>query len=237
MKRISVCMPMYNGERYLEAQLLSILDQLDESDEIIISDDGSTDGSRACIEAMQDRRIRIIQGPGAGNPSKNVLNALNAAEGNYIFLADQDDVWMPNKVSTVLEQLKSYDLVVHNCTVTNEHLEVIAHSFFDLHGSRPGFWQNWWRNHFLGCCMAFRREVLNKALPFPAAIPMHDSWLGLVATAWYRTTFIPETLLLYRRHGQNASSTSAPSTNSFLAKLTDRFWLLSGFILTLWRSK
>lgn len=237
MKRISVCIPLFNGEKYIAAQLQSILSQLDESDEVIVSDDGSTDGSRAAIEALHDSRIKIIDGPCLGNPAQNVANALLAAQGNYLFLADQDDVWMPNKVVLVLEQLKHFDLVLHDCQVTNEKLEVLFPSFFEMHGSRPGFWQNWWRNHFLGCCMAFRREILNKALPFPQPLPMHDSWLGLVASAWYSVTFIPEPLLLYRRHGQNASTTSAPSSRNKMAQISDRFWLLTGFIYTLWRRK
>lgn len=237
MKRISVCIPMYNGERFLLAQLESIMAQLDESDEVIVSDDGSTDGSRALVTALNDPRIAVVEGPKAGNPAQNVAHALSKAQGNYIFLADQDDVWLPNKVAVVLEQLKYYDLVLHNCRVTNENLEPIVSSFFEQHGSVPGFWNNWWRNHFLGCCMAFRREVLNKALPFPRPLPMHDSWLGLVASAWYRVGFIQEPLLLYRRHGSNASSTSAPSSRSFTAQLADRFWLLIGFTYTLWRRK
>lgn len=237
MKRISVCIPLYNGEQYISAQLQSILSQLDESDEVIISDDGSTDESRARILALQDPRVKIIDGPCQGSPAQNVSNALRAAQGSYLFLADQDDVWMPNKVVTVLEQLKRYDLVLHDCQVTDEKLDVLFPSFFEMHGSRPGFWQNWWRNHFLGCCMAFRREILHKALPFPQSLPMHDSWLGLVASAWYSVTFIPEPLLLYRRHGRNASSTSSPSTRKKMDQFMDRFWLLSGFALTLWRRK
>lgn len=237
MKRISVCIPIFNGERYLLAQLQSILAQLDENDEVIISDDGSTDGSRGLLATMNNPRIVIVEGPKAGNPALNMAHALSKAQGNYIFLADQDDVWLPNKVTVVLEQLKQFDLVLHNCSITNENLEITVDSFFEQHGSVPGFWNNWLRNHFLGCCMAFKREILNKALPFPQQLPMHDSWLGLVASAWYRVGFINEPLLLYRRHGSNASTTSAPSSSSFINKIGDRFWLLIGFTYTLWRRK
>lgn len=237
MKRISVCMPLYNGEAFLEAQLRSILSQLDESDEVIVSDDGSTDRSRQIIADLADARIRIITGPGRGNPTYNVENALKAALGNYIFLADQDDVWLPGKVARMLAALKQADLVLHDCSVVDAELNMLAPSFFALHGTKPGFWANWWRNHFLGCCMAFRKEVLHKALPFPQPLPMHDSWLGLVASAWFTVALVHEPLLRYRRHGANASTTSAASGSSLWQKLVHRWWLLQAFIPTLWRKK
>lgn len=230
-------MPLYNGLPYLHAQVESILYQLSANDELVISDDGSTDGSLAWLGSLNDPRIRILQGVPARHPSYNLEKALHAARGTYILLADQDDVWLPGKVDQMLDALQHHTLVVHDCSVTDEHLQIQIPSFMEAHGSGPGFWKNLTRNSFLGCCMGFRRTLLTKALPFPRPLPMHDSWLGLVASAWFEVAFLPVPLLLYRRHGANASSTSAPSAYGFWAKMQHRWWLIQGLIYTLWRKK
>lgn len=237
MTRVSVCMPVYNGMPYLKEQVESILFQLEANDELVISDDGSTDDGLAWIQSLQDARIRILQGIPARNPSFNLEKALHEARGEYILLADQDDLWLPGKVDEMLVALQHHTLVVHDCSVTDENLQVKVPSFMAAHGSRVGFWSNLTRNSFLGCCMGFRRTLLKKALPFPRPLPMHDSWLGLVASAWFDVAFLPVPLLLYRRHGANASSTSAPSAYGFLAQLQHRWWLIKGLIYTLWRKK
>lgn len=235
MIRVSVCMPLYNGLPYVKEQLNSILAQLAPNDEVVVSDDGSTDESLAWLGSLNDPRIRILQGKPARHPSYNLEKALNAARGEYILLADQDDVWLPGKVNQMLEALQHHSLVVHDCSVTDESLQIQVPSFMAHHGSSAGFWKNLIKNSFLGCCMGFRRSILKKALPFPRPLPMHDSWLGLVATVWFEVTFLPVPLLLYRRHGANASSTSAPSAHGLLTKMQHRWWLIKGLIYTLWR--
>ena len=235
MKRVSVCMPVYNGGRFLRAQLDSILPQLDASDEVVISDDGSTDDSLAVIRSYGDPRIRLLKGEKSAHPSYNLERSLRAAHGNYIFLADQDDVWQADKLVTVLEALKRYDLVVHDATVVDENLLPLHASFYALHGSKAGFWSNFVRNSFLGCSMAFRRELLQKALPFPRPIPMHDQWLGMLGLLWFRVGFLPDNLLLYRRHGTNASSTAAASRHTFFQQLSFRFWLGMGLLRSIFR--
>ena len=96
---ISVCVAAFNGEKYIEEQILSVLRNLDSQDEIIISDDGSSDRTRRIVDdlAEKDRRIRIIDGPRKGL-IKNFENAIVHSKGDIIFLCDQDDIWMNNKV-------------------------------------------------------------------------------------------------------------------------------------------
>ncbi|WP_289686954.1 glycosyltransferase, partial [Faecalibaculum rodentium] len=90
-RRVSVVMAACNGEEFIEAQIASIIQQLDERDELVISLDPSTDRTESLISGFQDQRIRLLKGPGQGVVS-NVENGLNAAHGDYIFLADQDDI-------------------------------------------------------------------------------------------------------------------------------------------------
>lgn len=213
MKRISVAMISYQGAKYIEEQLDTILVTLGEEDEVVISDDGSTDGTREILTRyqQQDARVRMIDGPKAGVKA-NVENALRACEGSYIFLADQDDIWMPDKVEKVMAAFETHGvgLVVHDAIVTDGACrEVILESFYSLKGSGAGVLKNIWRNTYIGCCMAFKRELLDEVLPIPNYIEMHDQWIGVINDQLKRgTSFIPDKLIKYRRHGNNASGMS-----------------------------
>lgn len=213
MKRISVAMISYQGEKYIEEQLDSILAILGPEDEVIISDDGSTDRTREILVhyESQDERVRMIDGPKAG-VKKNVENALRACEGEYIFLADQDDIWMSEKVECVMKAFKQNGagLVVHDAIVTDGNCRnVILDSFYSLKSSGSGVVKNIWRNTYIGCCMAFKRDILEEVLPIPNYIEMHDQWIGVINDQLKRgTIFIPEKLIKYRRHGHNASEMS-----------------------------
>ena len=213
VKRISVAMISYQGEKYIEEQLDSILAILGPRDEVIISDDGSTDRTREILVRYesQDERVRMINGPKAG-VKKNVENALRACEGEYIFLADQDDIWMPEKVECVLNAFKQdgVGLVVHDAIVTDGSCQnVILESFYSLKESGAGVIKNIWRNTYIGCCMAFKRDILEEVLPIPDYIEMHDQWIGVINDQLkWGTSFIPQKLIKYRRHGNNASEMS-----------------------------
>lgn len=222
---ISVCIATYNGELYIKEQLDSILCQLGEEDEVIVSDDGSTDRTLDIIAAFGDRRIRILHNVCHGFVH-NFENALTQAHGDYIFLSDQDDVWFSNKVERCLQLLRHYLAVNHNSILVDGNGNDLNVDFFTLHRSKGGFWQTVWRNSYSGCCMAFRRELLEWALPFPPKIASHDIWLGLVAEKKGDTCFLNEPLLRYRRHNANASSTSDKSRLSFGEKLKYRSYML-----------
>lgn len=206
---VSVCVATYNGARFIAAQLASILASPLVT-EVLVSDDGSTDGTIEVIQSFQDERLRVLAGPGAGL-IRNYEALLSQAGGEYIFLADQDDVWLPGKVVQMLMHLATADLAVSDCVVVDDQLRTLDPSFFALRGSGPGLLHNLVRNGYLGCCIAFRRRLLQHALPFPARIPMHDWWLGLIAEAYGRVVFAGQQLVLYRRHGGNVSSTAGRS--------------------------
>lgn len=210
MTRVSVAMAVYNGEKYLAQQLDSILQQLGKKDEIVISDDGSTDHTTRLIESYieHDPRIHLTKGPGLGT-KQNIACALSKVTGTYIFLADQDDVWKPDKVRRVLQTFREYrcHVVVHDCIVTEADLEqVIYPSFFEYRGSGCGMWRNIWKNKYIGCCMALHRDLLPYILPIPDDIQMHDQWIGVI-NDMHRggCVFLKEPLLYYRRHDGNVS--------------------------------
>lgn len=221
-------MATYNGELYISEQISSILAQLGPDDEVIVSDDGSADSTVAIIRSFEDPRISIIQGPAIGSVMKNFESALCYANGKYIFLCDQDDTWLPDKVQHVTALLVEYDLVLTDCKVVDQVGQIIHDSFFKLRGSQPGFFKNLFKNSYIGCCMAFRREVLSYALPFPTSIHMHDWWIGLLVERLGHVYFYPRPLIAYRRHGNNASRTGE-QTYHWKRQLSNRL-ILAWFI-------
>lgn len=198
----SVCIATYNGEKFIAEQLTSILGQIAPNDEVIISDDGSTDSTCAIIESFGDQRITLLHN-NAHNFKHNFINALQHARGKYIFLSDQDDVWLPNKYEICCNYLTQYDLVVTDNIITDTNLNTIHPSFFAFYKSGKGILKNAIRNTYFGACMAFRHDVLDLALPIPQTNEIgHDIWIGLVAEIVGTVYFIPQPLLLYRRHSQ-----------------------------------
>ncbi|MDR2361192.1 MAG: glycosyltransferase family 2 protein [Prevotellaceae bacterium] len=233
---ISVCIATHNGEKYIKAQLDSILCQLEGEDEVIISDDHSGDHTIDIITHYNDQRIQIYRNERRRGVIGNFENALNHAKGDFIFLADQDDVWKENKVRECMENLKNDALVISDCAVVDTDLKLIHPSFFAHNHTRKGLVQNVRHNSYIGCCMAFRRILLQHCLPFPKQIPMHDIWIGFVAGLFHTTCFIPQVLVLYRRHGDNITSTSRRSDNSMWKKIIFR-WNLIRYIPLLFLRK
>ena len=228
--KISVCIATYNGEKYLKEQFDSILSQLSDEDEIIISDDSSTDKTLAIIDSYHDKRIRVFPNQKFHSPIFNFENALKHARGDYIFLSDQDDVWECDKVKIILPYLSRYSLVVSNCSIMDKDGILIREAYFNDNMQKGGVLRNIVHNNYLGCCMAFRKEVLRVALPFPAKIAMHDIWLGLCASAFFSTIFIPDKLIRYRRHGNNASDTAGTSSLPWLYRINYRIYFLSQLV-------
>ena len=236
---ISVCMAVYNGEKYIYQQIESILAQLTSSDEIVVSDDGSSDKTLEIIQSFDDTRIVLIFNTSRRGLVKNIENALLHARGDHIFLADQDDVWVSNRVSAVIPLLRVYDLVISDCYVVDSALNILKDSLFQINNSSPGFVKNLIKNSYVGCCMAFNKKIFTSVLPFPSYIPMHDWWIGLVCDYRYKTCFINDKLVYYRRHFSNISDTASSSTNSFFLKIRWRMLLVIAlfdrFVLSLIR--
>jgi len=224
--RVSVCMATRNGERFIAQQIASILCQLGCNDELVISDDGSSDTTSMIIAACGDPRVRLLYNPEPGSPVRNFEHALRYAQGEYIFLADQDDLWESDKIKVQTGLLATYDAVVSDCCLIDASGELLADSFFALRGSGKGFWKNLYKNSYLGCCMAFRRRILEQALPFPANIAMHDIWIGLIAERFGTTCFCPDRLVRYRRHGATVTQTGSKSPLSVARQLSYRLYML-----------
>lgn len=206
-EKVSVAMATYNGEKYIKEQIETILNNLDDKDELVISDDGSSDMTIEIINKINDKRIKLLEGPRKGL-KKNFENAIKNTTGDVIFLSDQDDIWMENKVEKVLECFNNnnYILIQHDAVVVDENDKVIYESFAEHRKVKTGVIKNLIKNSYHGCCIAFRKELIKEILPIPDNVYLHDEWIGIVAELNGKTYFLDEKLIKYRRHSENTSS-------------------------------
>lgn len=232
---ISVCMPTFNGGQFIKEQVESILIQLDSDDELIISDDGSTDDTLSILKNLKDNRIKIYHHEQPKNPYKGALrnvyilnrnmeNALKYAKGDFIFFADQDDIWKENKVFECLNVLNKHTLYRHNYIPINSSSQLIDEPLIEI--NKPNLLTILYKPRFKGCCIAFRKELLEKALPFPNFPVEYDTWLGLCALKLGNIKFSNQRLIFYRKHKNNLSPADNKSPNSFWVKLKRRFYIL-----------
>ena len=224
---VSVAMATYNGEKYLLEQVESILSQLEDGDELVIGDDGSTDKTFEIISKVADRdkRVRVLQGNNLGVIG-NFERIIKECNNELIFLSDQDDVWVTNKVEVVKEHFlgeEDLTLLMSDLVVVDKELKVIHQSYMKVKGCSVGIHKNIVKNGYVGCALAFRKKLKPIILPFPKGIPMHDQWIGVLAEVVGRAKMIEDKLVLYRRYGDNA--TSLISNSSFLEKVTWRMKL------------
>lgn len=223
--KISVAMAYYNGGKYIRQQMESILSQLKKEDELIISVDGAADGSDKLLKewAAEDCRIQLIDGPGKG-VVRNFENALTHCKGDIIFLSDQDDVWMEDKVKKILKGFERSNvlLILHNgILIDDKGQELEGETLFEIRNSGTGVWKNFIKNSYIGCCMAFRKELLPVIIPIPEKMYMHDYWIGAAAEYMGRGALIKEPLIGYRRHGENVTQMQHGSLSFMLKKRMD----------------
>lgn len=231
--RISVCMATYNGDRFIRQQLTSILPQMSNDDELVLVDDASMDATVSVAEGFADRRIRILKQAHNRGVIKTFERALQEARGDILFLSDQDDVWRLDKISKVKGMFSAHpdlSLVLSDSSIVDGDGRIISETRFQSGRFHPGAMQNFVRNRYLGCAMAFRRSLLDYCLPFPADIPMHDMWIGIVNQFVGKTGFIDEPLMSYRRHENNTS----PQTHAPLGQMIRWRWALAKNLALLW---
>lgn len=238
---ISVCIPTYNGAKYIKDQINSILPQLSSNDEIIISDNYSTDDTLDVIKEINDPRIKVFSFRPEENRksmssilakvSLNVQNALSKATGDYIFLSDQDDIWLDGRVSSALPLLKSEvpTIVVCNCKVVDENDKTLIESYFSYIKPSASIIRTMLKSSFHGCCMAFNRLVVTKASPFPQYAIGHDLWLGIIGAYYGKVHFLNQPLVLYRRHSSTVTTTGFASTRSLYDKIKYRLLIVASF--------
>ncbi|WP_111608877.1 MULTISPECIES: glycosyltransferase family 2 protein [Marinomonas] len=231
---IQILLATYNGAKYLEAQLDSLLSQTYTDWTLIAHDDGSTDKTCDILRAYQSQYPDIIEiledGVTFGCARDNFTYLLEASTAEYVMFCDQDDVWLPEKIAKTfytMQQLeglhKGLPIVVHtDLMVVDESLGSIAPSMFDYQGlnrSIDGLLQILAKNTVTGCTMMINRRAISSALPMSACAVMHDWWIAAnVIKQQGVIGFIDESLIQYRQHSSNSVGTKKNSILGFMLR-------------------
>jgi len=233
--QVSVCMAAYNGAQFILIQIRSILDQLEASDELIIVDDCSSDRTCELVESLGESRIHLIRHSRNLGVTQTFEDALRTASGSIIFLSDQDDIWLPDKVTTVLQAFSlnpDITLVISDAAMIDQDGVKRSESHYALRGRfKDGFLANVIQCKYLGCTMAFRAALLRNALPFPRSKTIfHDLWLGVAnRLAGGKTHYLTDTLVSYRRHAGTLTGISRLSLRRQATIRLHLLWAAAGF--------
>ncbi|MCM2536046.1 glycosyltransferase family 2 protein [Neobacillus pocheonensis] len=227
--RLSVCMATYNGAEFVVRQLDTVLKQLGPDDEVIVVDDRSKDNTVQLIKDTYGSRVQVTVNDQNVGAIKSFEKAISLAQGDILFLCDQDDLWEDEKVKTVLKAFEEQgaELVLHDAYVVDGKLDIIHPSWNDYNHNNinQGIVGNILKNAYTGAFMAFKREIVPLILPFPASIEMHDQWIALVCMMKKKkVVFINRPLMKYVRHGGNVTGMKK---RSLTAQLKGRLRMIS----------
>ena len=239
---VSVAMATCNGARWLREQLDSIYAQTWPRLEVVVSDDASTDGTVEILARYAgERGLRYEVNPARLGLVKNFERALSLCRGAYVALADQDDVWKPHKIQTLIERLGDATLAYGNNQeyfaagsgqrVDPRYDEIrFARAFGSGHPTRYLLAENWVVSHTI----LFRRELIAHALPIPPHQAFHDGWLALVASKLGGIVYVDEHLQIYRVH---EASLTYPRPEERARQESLLRALLSGRFRAAWRRR
>lgn len=227
--KISIALASYNGEEFIEAQLLSFSKQSRLPDELIVVDDGSTDGTEQIVRNFalsSPFPVQFFRNTTKLGYCGNFNTALSKTSGDLVFLSDQDDYWMPNKIGYIEELAKKFPaalMIMNDAELTDKNLSPLGFTK-QTQLSSAGFPLS---DFVMGCCSAVRRELLDIALPVPEGFHAHDLWLSVISEALNAKLIDRKILQLYRRHDNNESTFVANSTrkisraSAYIRKLSE----------------
>lgn len=220
MEKIAILLATYNGEQYLKEMLDSLCAQTFQEFVCYVHDDGSTDGTFDLLTGwarLHPGKYCFLDGPAQGSPQANFLWMLSQVEADYYMFADQDDVWLPEKIEKTVGKMMEVEAQVDGpaCVFTdmyvvNENLQVLDNSFIRYIGRNPeriGLGQLLLENPAAGCTQLFNRRLRDLALQLQDihAIEMHDAWVLALAATFGKNYIglVDEPLVYYRQHGDN----------------------------------
>ena len=215
MEKVDILLATYNGEKYLEAQLDSILSQTYTNFRLLISDDSSTDSTKDILEKYKkiDNRIEVFYQENNLGVVKNFEFLLNKVENRYYMLSDQDDIWKEEKIEKSVNKLEETGagLVYSDLEVVDENLNVIYESYWKLKGftkraNKYNTFESFYLNNYVtGCTIISRKEFIKDILPLPnsSKYVLHDYWITLIVSQKSKIVSIKEPLIKYRQHKNN----------------------------------
>jgi glycosyltransferase involved in cell wall biosynthesis len=209
---VSIVMGTYNGEKYLREQLESIYGQTYQNIEVIICDDSSTDGTVKILSEFS-REFGLTYYVNKANLGlvRNYEKALSLAKGDYLALADQDDIWYPGKIELLLDNIGTYSLIHSSVHVIDGNGnpngdEFVVSEYSRDHTNKTNFSDFLETAWVLGCTSLIEKSLLEKSLPFPEGVMFHDWWLTMAAIKLGRgIKYIHKPTIKYRQYGGNTA--------------------------------
>jgi glycosyltransferase involved in cell wall biosynthesis len=224
---LSIAMATYNGEKYVQEQIDSILEQTYRDFELIICDDCSTDNTLKVIQEFcsNDVRIYVYKNEKRLGYIKNFEKALCLCHGDYIALSDQDDIWEPTHLEFLYKNIGESLLICSNALLVdtnnislNSTMKDVIHIKYIPCDHHLIFQRLLYMNFAQGSSMLISRELLDKAVPFPFEIP-HDYWLAIVAASESKLVYSDFITLRYRQHtGNITDNKKTPPLKRFFSK-------------------
>ncbi|HIS69392.1 MAG TPA: glycosyltransferase family 2 protein [Candidatus Gallacutalibacter stercoravium] len=215
---VDILMAVYNGQRYVEEQLQSILNQTVRDWRLIIQDDASSDDTWEVVQRYASRYPKQIlalrRGSNSGSARCNFFDLMKHAQGEYVMFSDHDDVWLPDKIEVTLAAMRAKEkenpgapVLVHtDLTVVDERLNTVAPSMIQRQKLNPQavrFRQLLVQNVVTGCTVMVNKPLLLLAGEDDPDIIMHDWWLALIAACFGGIGFVDKATVLYRQHTGN----------------------------------
>ena len=202
-------MATYNGAKYLREQVESILRQSIQDFELVIGDDNSSDGTFGVLEeyAHNDKRIRVFKNSEKLGFKKNFESVIRRCQGDYVALCDQDDIWLPNHLEVLLNEMRNGTQVVcgkpifvdeYNKELSDKYDYLLMYRYptTNIDTARHIFLG---RSTYQGASMLIRRSFFDKALPIPDGADYHDSWFAILACFMDGFVFVDKPTMKYRR--------------------------------------
>ena len=211
---ISIALATYNGPKFLREQLDSILAQSMENFEVVACDDCSTDETRQILEeyASKDSRFKVFLNKNNLGFKKNFEHILSLCKGEFIAFCDQDDIWEPNHLEILYNNVEDNDCIGANSLIIDENgtsQNKTLLEYWPIHvmpkNEKELFQHELYSNVIQGTASLIRASLINQALPIPENIKYHDYWFALVAGLNEKCKYIGDVVLKYRRHSNNAS--------------------------------
>lgn len=210
---ISIAMATYNGELFIREQLDSILAQTLSDWELIVCDDGSTDNTLSILQeyANNDSRIKIYQNERNLGFKRNFEKAIGLCKREYIALCDQDDIWYPNHLEILLNQIGDNSLSIGNSdivdadnTFLNKRMSDTDHIHFIPQDYRKLLYREFfYANPFQGASMLLKQDFALKCIPIPDEVHYHDTWISTCACLGQGLAYTYTPITRYRQHGKN----------------------------------
>ncbi|MEI3520795.1 MAG: glycosyltransferase [Anaerosacchariphilus sp.] len=236
--KIGVVVATYNGEKYIEEQLKSILEQTMRPDMVVISDGKSSDATIECCKRILGRyntAYRILTSEKQLQVSENFQKGLEYCDCDFIFFSDQDDVWLPQKIETIVNEMSRNDaqMAFTNAYIVDQNLKSSEITLWESIGfkidnnitliethDKKFILELLKHNVVTGMCVCITKEIKMRLLPFPEGV-LHDKWIAFISILFGRVVAIDVPMVLYRQHKNNVVGTK---TNVTLALRHSKYY-------------